>query len=125
MHEVSLVHALFDEVDRHSAGHPGAVVVLVRVRLGDAAGVEPELFVTAFAETRGGRGHGRAALELVREAEAWACRACGLPIAAGAPLRCAGCGAPARLVRGDALFLDHLELEAPAGGTLGAGGRDV
>ncbi len=125
MHEVSLVHALWDEVDRHAADHPGAVVVLVRVRLGDAAGVEPELFVTAFAETRAERGHGRAALELVREREEWACRACGLPIAAGAPLRCAGCGEAARLVRGDALFLDHLELQVPDGGTLGPGGRDV
>ncbi len=45
MHEVSLVHALWDEVDRHAADHPGAVVVLVRVRLGETRRTEDHVVV--------------------------------------------------------------------------------
>jgi Zn finger protein HypA/HybF involved in hydrogenase expression len=113
MHEVSLVHALFDEVDGHVAAHPGSRVRRVRVRIGDAAGVEPELFRTAFDGTRDERGHGAADLVITTEAEAWACGGCGAAVPTGGPLVCPACGAPARLVRGDALFLDHLELEVP------------
>lgn len=64
MHEVSLVHALFDQVDRAVAAHTPADVRLVRVRIGDRAGVEPELFVTAFEGVRSERGYAAAALEL-------------------------------------------------------------
>jgi Zn finger protein HypA/HybF involved in hydrogenase expression len=112
MHEVSLVHALFDEVDRHAAAHPGGRVREVRVRIGAAAGVDPGLFETAFAFTKDERGHPVAALRVVEEPERWACGDCGSAIPAGGPLSCA-CGGAPRLVSGDALVLDHLSLEVP------------
>lgn len=112
MHELSLVHALFDEVDVHVSAHPGGRLRQVRVRLGDAAGVDPELFRTAFDAVAPERGHSAATLAVEREAEAWACAACGATLPPTGPRRC-GCGGPGRLVRGDALVLDHLELEVP------------
>lgn len=64
MHEVSLVHALFDQADRAVGGHAPAAVRLVRVRVGDRSGVEPPLFETAFAIVRDERGYAAAELEL-------------------------------------------------------------
>lgn len=113
MHEVSLVHALFDQSDRALGAHPAAAVRLVRVRIGELAGVERELFETAFDGCRAERGYAAATLDVVPEAAAWRCRACGVTLAPGGPLRCAGCGdaGDVALVAGDALFLDRLELE--------------
>lgn len=65
MHEVSLVHALFDQVERALAPHPAAQLVQVIVRIGDMAGVECELFRTAFEGTKAERGHPRAGLQVV------------------------------------------------------------
>ena len=65
MHELSLVHALFDQVDRALAAHPAAALVQVIVRIGTMAGVECELFRTAFDGTKAERGYARAGLELV------------------------------------------------------------
>lgn len=65
MHEVSLVHALFDEADRAVGSHPPAAVRLVEVRVGARAGVEPDLFITAFECVRRERGYDAAALRLV------------------------------------------------------------
>lgn len=65
MHEVSLVHALFDQVDRALVAHPAAALVQVIVRIGSMAGVEGELFRTAFDGTKAERGYPLAALEVV------------------------------------------------------------
>lgn len=113
MHEVSLVHALFDHADRALGAHPPAAVRLIRVRIGEVAGVERDLFETAFEGCRAERGYAAAELEIVPEAALWRCRACGASLAPGAPLRCAACGdaGDVALVAGDALFLDRLELE--------------
>lgn len=111
MHEVSLVHALFDQVDRAIAPHPAAAVRVLTVRVGDRAGVERELFETAFALCREERGYGAAALSLVEERAVFRCRSCGATVAEGGPLRCARCDGDARLVAGDALVLERVELE--------------
>lgn len=65
MHEVSLVHSLFDQADRAIGAHDAAQVKQVRVRVGEMSGVEPELFETAFAGVRAERGYVSAELELV------------------------------------------------------------
>lgn len=65
MHEVSLVHALFDQADRAVGRHAPGDVRLVRVRVGAMSGVEPELFVTAFDGVRAERGYAAAELEIV------------------------------------------------------------
>lgn len=65
MHEVSLVHALFDQVDRSLIVHPAAAVLQVTVRIGTMAGVERELFRTAFEWTKEERGYPVAQLHIV------------------------------------------------------------
>lgn len=65
MHEVSLVHALFDQVDRALFPHPAAALLQVTVRIGSMAGVEFELFRTAFEGTKAERGYPVAGLQVV------------------------------------------------------------
>lgn len=107
MHEASLVDALFDEVARHVP--PTAVLRRVRVRLGDAAGVDPELFALAFAVARDDRGCPDAELDLVEEATAWVCGGCGGALGELGP--CPACGAPARRAAGGGIVLERLELD--------------
>lgn len=113
MHEVSLVHALFDQLDRAIAPHPASAVRLVTVRVGELAGVEPTLLRTAFEGCRGERGFAAAELALTEERAAWRCRACGAPVPRddGALAPACPCGGRARLDAGDALVFDRVELE--------------
>ncbi len=113
MHELSLSEALFDQIDRAVASHGKAVVRLVRVRVGELAGLEPELFRTAFEVTRSDRCHPQAELELVYEAAVWTCVDCQAEVARGAELRCVVCGGQARLGKGADLILERLEVEVP------------
>lgn len=113
MHELSLSEALFDQIDGSLVAHPVAVVRLVRVRVGELAGLEPELFRTAFEVSRERRGHAHAELELVFEPAVWSCRGCGLTLARGEALRCPICDGEARLTKGGDLVLERLELEVP------------
>lgn len=112
MHELSLVHALFDEADRALGAHPRAAVRELHVRIGELAGVEPELFRTAFEDCHGERGYGGARLTIVHEPAAWRCRACEATLPSG-PLTCPRCadGGDVHLAAGDALVLQRIELE--------------
>jgi len=111
VHEVSLVHSLFDQADRAIAPHSSRAVRLMKVRIGELAGVDPELFRTAFDGCRLERGYAEAALEIALESSAWRCASCGAALERGGPLRCTACGAEARLAAGGDLILDRLELE--------------
>ena len=111
MHEVSLVHALFDQADRAIAPHPCEAVRLVRVRIGALAGVDCELFRTAFDGCRAERGYAAAALDIVTEGAAWTCASCGASVGRDGPLRCAACDGEARLEAGGDLVLERVELE--------------
>lgn len=112
MHEVSLIMALFDQVERSVEPHPNAVVREVHVRVGELAGVEPKLLETAFETFREQRRCARASITLVYEEAAWTCARCGLPMARGELLQCS-CGGHARLSKGGDVFLDRLEVEVP------------
>jgi hydrogenase nickel incorporation protein HypA/HybF len=48
MHEYSLVQAMFDQIGAAMRTHGALSVRRVRVRIGARAGVEPELFRTAY-----------------------------------------------------------------------------
>ena len=114
MHEASLVDALFDQVDQAMAAQPPGRLCLLRVRVGELAGVEPELFRTAFEVIRGSRGHDdRAMLELVNEDAVWTCAACATRVPRGGVLRCETCGGAATLTGGGDIILDRIELEVP------------
>lgn len=111
MHEASLVDALMDELARAVSPHPLGAVRLVRLRVGERSGVEPELLAIAFEVARAPRGLPEAALELVHEPARWACPICETTIPNGEILVCPGCGEPALLRAGDALILERVELE--------------
>ena len=112
MHEASLVAALFDQIERAIAPHPARSVREVHVRVGRLAGVEPQLFSTAFEGLRDERGYAAATLRLVLEDALWACELCGAALAPGERLQCA-CGGAGELRSGGDVFLDRLELEVP------------
>lgn len=111
MHEVSLVHSLFDQADRAIAPHVARDVRHMTVRIGELAGVDGELFRTAFDGCRAERGYAGAELAISLEPVAWSCAMCGATVAAGGPLRCGACDGEAKLVAGGDIFLDRLELE--------------
>jgi Zn finger protein HypA/HybF involved in hydrogenase expression len=113
MHELSLVHDLFDQTDAAIGVHPPAAVRLVIVRIGELAGVDVGLFRTAFDGCKEERGYLGAALDVEVERADWACERCGAQVTAGGPLRCNGCDGGARLRAGGALILQRLELEVP------------
>lgn len=113
MHEYAILSALLDRVQREVDAHPGAIVRALRVRIGDASGVEPDLLATAFATLRARSVCADAELAIERVAAAWRCVACDHPIAPGDILRCARCHRPARLTQGDDIVLDRIEMEVP------------
>ncbi len=113
MHEVSLVDALLDQAAEAIAPASPAALRVVRVRMGELSGVEPELFRLAFEALAEERGLQRARLELILEPAIWECDLCNVVIQPGSVLTCPACGAPARLRAGDALVLERLELEVP------------
>lgn len=111
MHELSLVHALFDQIERSLQDRQSARLCKVTIRIGAMAGVEAELFDTAFQAAKGLRGHPRAELVTTSEDVAYRCRDCHAEILAGGVLRCVACGGSARLVRGGDVILERMELE--------------
>jgi len=110
MHEYSLVRAMADQVEHHARTHNAASVRRVAVRIGALSGVEPELFATAFTLCQEGV-LAEAELEIRRSEAVWACPKCSAAIPAGAVLRCPGCQVPARLVTGDEIVLEQIEME--------------
>jgi len=111
MHEYSIVRALLDRVDREARARQATAVHRLQVRIGELSGVEIELLATAYRTFRERSLCAAAELEVVPVAAAWACPRCDRPVAAGALLRCPDCAAPARLVAGDEIVLDRIEME--------------
>lgn len=111
MHEVSLVHALFDQTDRAIGQHPRAAVRQVTLRIGELAGVERELFRTAFEGCKSERGYAVASLDIIEEHAVWSCADCGARVTPEGPLRCAACDGPVQLSAGGDLILQRVELE--------------
>jgi hydrogenase nickel incorporation protein HypA/HybF len=112
MHEYSLVSAMVDRVEKEARARHAVAVHRLGVRLGALSGVEPELFASAFTLVRQGLLKD-AELEIRRAEAAWACPSCGAAIPAGGVLRCAACDVPAKLVSGDEILLEQIEMEVP------------
>jgi hydrogenase nickel incorporation protein HypA/HybF len=113
MHEHSIVRALLDRACEQAASHGATRVHRLTVRLGALAGVEPELLASAYELFREGTLCRGAELELVTVPARWECRSCAREIPPGAPLRCPEHGEPARLVSGEEILLERMELEVP------------
>ena len=113
MHEYSVVQALIGRVQREAAARGATQVHKLRVSLGELSGVEPTLLLTAYETFRACTICADAPLDLRRVEAAWACPRCEIAIVRGAPLRCTICGQPARLLHGDELVLESIDMEVP------------
>ncbi len=114
MHEYSLVQSLVTRVEQEAAKRGALAVHRLSVRVGELAGVDPELFRTAYETFRAGTICENAPLDVKHVAATWSCPRCKRPIDKGAVLRCPACDVPAQLDDGsDALTLDGIEMEVP------------
>ncbi|TFH32899.1 MAG: hydrogenase maturation nickel metallochaperone HypA [Myxococcales bacterium] len=113
MHEYSIVASLIDRVQHEAAAHGGARVHRLHVKIGELSGVELDLLKTAFDTFRERTICDGAELAIATVAARWACPSCNRPVARGAILRCDTCGSPARMIEGDEIILQRIEMEAP------------
>ncbi len=114
MHEYSLVEALIGRVEAEARRRGALKVHGLSVRIGELAGVDPELFQTAYDTFRAGTACAEAPLTLKKIPAGWTCPGCRQAIPRGEVLTCRACGLPAKLDEGaDALTLDGIDLEVP------------
>ena len=114
MHEYSLVESLVRRVEEEARRRQATKIHGLKVSVGELAGVDPELFRTAYETFRAGTLCEETPLELVSFPAAWVCPGCARPIPKGAVLRCADCGVPAKLTeKSDALLLESIDMEVP------------
>jgi hydrogenase nickel incorporation protein HypA/HybF len=111
VHEYSIVQSLMAHVEAHARQHRALAVRRVVVRIGELSGVEPGLLQTAYDLVKEHGLCAEAPLDVSTVEARWECRQCGRPVARGLILKCEACGAPARLVAGDEIMLDRIELE--------------
>lgn len=113
MHEYSLVKTLMARVEQEARQRGAVAVRRVSMKVGELSGVDPELLATAFDTSKPGTLCAAATLEVRYVKVRWACRGCGTVIAAGEVLRCPSCGGAARLVDGNEMLLETMDLEVP------------
>lgn len=111
MHEYSIVQALLERVDDELRRRGASRAHLVRVRIGELAGVEVELLRTAYETIRRGTGCEDAPLEITSAEARWECPGCGARMGRAQALQCTACGVPARLLSGDEIMLDQIDME--------------
>jgi hydrogenase nickel incorporation protein HypA/HybF len=111
VHEYSLIQALVERVEAEVAARSASAVHRLSVRIGEDAGVDIELFKTAFHTFRERTVCENADLDVVIVPVEWACQECGRRIEPGRALRCPDCFAPATLIGGDEIILERIELE--------------
>jgi hydrogenase nickel incorporation protein HypA/HybF len=112
MHEYSLVRAMVDRVEVEARSRNATAVSRLAVRIGAMSGVEPELFASAFTLCREGI-LADTQLDIRRSEAVWNCPRCQAAIPTGGVLRCAACDSPARMVSGDEILLEQIEMEVP------------
>jgi len=113
VHEYSIVQALLERATAEAQGRGASYVVSLRVRLGELSGVDADLLAKAFDTFRERSVCDGATLAIVRSPAVYRCPRCGERIERGAILRCTSCAVPARLVEGDELVLERIEMEVP------------
>lgn len=113
MHEYSILRALLDRVEAEAYARNALAVRRIRVRIGEFAGVEPELLLSAYSLLRERTICQDAELEIQSVKVHWECPCCARRIARGEVLQCPDCRTPARLASGDEIVLDQIAMEVP------------
>jgi hydrogenase nickel incorporation protein HypA/HybF len=113
VHEYSIVQALMDRVGAEARARGATAVHRLSIRIGELSGVEPGLLTTAYDTFRERTICEHADLAVMIVAARWECPGCGCAISRGERLACTACALPARLVEGDEIVLDRIEMEVP------------
>jgi len=111
MHEYSIVQALLERVQEQVEAHGASAVHSLTVRIGELSGVEIDLLRSAYELFRERSTCEGAELKVVPVVARWGCPDCGRSMVRGEVLRCSDCDCPARLIEGDEIVLERLELE--------------
>lgn len=111
MHEYSIIQSLVEQVEVQAASHRALEVKRLTVSIGEMSGVDVGLLQSAYDLFREKTICEHAELVIRNVAAAWRCQLCQREIERGHVLQCPGCGAPARLVTGDEIILERIELE--------------
>jgi hydrogenase nickel incorporation protein HypA/HybF len=113
MHERSLVQSLLCQVSRLVREHRGAHVSVIRVSMGEFAGVEPELFRLAYDDLVGDTPLCGAELVVDKVPLEARCEACGEEFVVEAfRFKCPSCHSPDTVVvRGEGLILESVTME--------------
>lgn len=111
MHEYSLIQSLVERVEAEARARSASAVHRLSVRIGEQAGVDVDLFKTAYLTFRDRTLCASADLDVAIVPVEWACGNCRIGIEPGQPLRCPICRRPARLIGGDEIILDRIEME--------------
>jgi len=115
VHELSVCHALLDEVTKVATAHDARTVERISVEVGRLSGVEPELLARAFEIARLGTCAAQAELSIAVLDIMVRCSDCGTASPAQPNrLLCAACGGyRTQIVEGDELRLRAVELDVP------------
>ena len=114
MHELSIAASIVEIAGRHAAGRR---VAKVTVKVGHLRQVVPSALAFSFEVVAAGTPVEGARLEIEAVPAVGACRRCGAQSHLPAfPLQCQACGAfDLRIVAGEELVVESLELEEEAG----------
>jgi hydrogenase nickel incorporation protein HypA/HybF len=111
MHEYSVVNALLRRVEESLRAYDVNAVRRLRLRIGALSGVDASLLRTAYELCAPGTCCEGAALEIDEVPARWTCPACDRQPPAGDRLVCPVCGGAVRLVEGDEILLEKIDLE--------------
>ncbi|MBI2221204.1 MAG: hydrogenase maturation nickel metallochaperone HypA [Acidobacteria bacterium] len=111
MHEYSIVQSLLNRVQDSLRGYDVRSVRRLRLRLGELSGVDPGLLRTAYELCAPGSVCDGAELEIASVPALWRCPACDRDAPAGARLACPSCGGGVRLLEGDEIVLETIDVE--------------
>jgi hydrogenase nickel incorporation protein HypA/HybF len=111
VHEYSIASSLLRLAEEHARKREASRVVKLELRIGELSGVELPLLQTAWSLVRERSLCDGVDLTVQRVPARWVCARCEGAVAPGTRLACGACGGRARLVEGEELVLDRIEME--------------
>jgi hydrogenase nickel incorporation protein HypA/HybF len=111
VHEYSIVQALLKRVQESLDGYDVRSIRSLQVRVGELSGVDAGLLRTAYELCTPGTPCENAALRILEVPARWRCPHCERDMPVGKRLSCESCGGTVRLVEGDEIILDKIDVE--------------
>jgi hydrogenase nickel incorporation protein HypA/HybF len=111
MHEYSIVQSLLKRVQESLGAYQVRGVRGLRLRVGELSGVDAGLLRTAYELCVPGTLCAGAELRIEEVPARWQCPRCEREVAVGERLACPDCGVGVRLVQGDEILLETIDVE--------------